>query len=310
MSTDTKFEMATLRFHGKRFAGHALDVECTHELIAYRNLVLECAKSLWRAKYPNRVNLPKGFEKGFRLQFDRLEEGSACIPLQRVRIGGAQGELELADEFDEAVALIDQAIAAANDDDLLPNRLPPNVIPLFGDFGKTLRDDEVLFTRACGAPQEAPYTAKARKRLAEWVDATYEDVVDVTGEVRMASIGPGRFTLQIEAGGSQCSVDGKYSASDEAKVLDALRAYRTARLRVKGVGEFATSDRMLKRFARVDAVDLVGPGAVEYDDSAPPIWDQLAAIGRSAPAGAWDVVPSDLSVRIDEVVYGTREGRS
>lgn len=85
MNTDTTFEMSTLRFDGERFEGHALDVECTQELIAYRNLVLECAKSLWRVKYPNRSNLPRGFEKGFRLQFNRLGDGSAVVPLQRVR---------------------------------------------------------------------------------------------------------------------------------------------------------------------------------------------------------------------------------
>lgn len=310
MSTETTFEMATLRFDGARFAGHALDVECTQELIAYRNLVLECAKSLWRAKCPNRVNLPKGFEKGFRLQFTRIEDGSARVPLQRVRIGGEQGELELSDEFNEAVTLIDQAIAAANADELLPGGLPANVIPLFRDFGKTLREDEVLFTRARGSSVEAPYTAKARQRLAAWVDATYEDVVDVAGEVRMANVGPGRFALQVETGGNQCLIEGKYSASDEVKVLDALHEHRTARLRVRGVGEFSTVDRLLKRFARVDAVDLVGRDAAEYDDSAPPIWEQLIAIGRSAPEGAWDCVPSDLSVRIDEVVYGSGQGRS
>src|SRR3990172_4621632 len=179
MSTDTTFEMATLRFDGERFAGHALDVQCTQEIIAYRDLVLECAKSLWRSKYPNRVNLPRGFGKGFRLQFNRLEDGSACVPLQRVRLAGDQGELELTDEFDEAVTLIDQAIAAANEDDLLPSGFPANVIPLFRDFGKTLRDEEVLFTRARGANSESAYTAKARKRLAEWIEATYEDLVNV-----------------------------------------------------------------------------------------------------------------------------------
>ena len=310
MSTESKFEMATLRFEGERFAGHALDVECTLELIAYRDLVLECAKSLWRAKYPSRVNLPKGFGKGFRLQFDRLGDGSARVPLQRIRAYGEQGELELTDEFDEAVALIDQAIAAANDDDLLPNRFPANVIPLFRDFGKTLREDEVLFTRARGASAEAAYTAKARRRLADWVDSTYEDVVDVAGEVRMANVGPGRFALQVESSGCQCLVEGKYSADDEAQVLDALHEHRTARLRVRGVGEFGTLDRMLKRFARVDAVDLVGRGTAEYDDSAQPIWDQLIAIGQSAPEGAWDSVPTDLSVRIDEVVYRSGEPRS
>jgi len=307
MSKDTTLEMASLRFDGERFDGHSLDVECTQELITYRNLVLECAKLLWRAKHPDRVNLPKGFDKGFRLQFNRLEDGSALVPLQRVQLTD-QADL-LDDEFDEAVSLIDQAIIAANADDLLPTGLPSNVIPLFRDFGKTLRDDEVLFTRARGAKIEAAYTAKARKRLAEWVEDTYEDFVDVVGEVRMANVGPGRFALQIEMSGTQAVVEGRYSLADEAKVLDALNEHRTARLRVRGVGEFGTADRTLKRFIKVNLVELAENETPIYDDTAVPIWEQLSSIGRSAPAGAWDAIPSDLSSRIDEVVYGSGEER-
>lgn len=309
MATDTTIELASLRFDGERFDGHALDVECTQELIAYRDLVLECAKSLWRGKYPDRARLPKGFGEGFRLQFDRLEDGSALVPLQRVRPPLEQGELELGDEFDEAVALIDQAIAAANADDLLPAGLPSNVIPLFRNFGKTLRESEVLFTRARGAANEAAYTERARKRLATWVESTYEDVVDVVGEVRMANVGPGRFLVQVQSGDVSALVEGKYSPTDEAKVLDALHEHHTARLRVRGVGEFSTADRMLKRFARVDHVDLAPAEEPGYDETVAPIWEQLGAIGRSAPDGAWEAVPTDLSVRIDEVVYGSAEGR-
>lgn len=308
MSKDTTLEMASLRFDGERFNGHSLDVECTQELITYRNLVLECAKLLWRAKHPDRVNLPKGFDKGFRLQFNRLEDGSALVPLQRVQLTD-QADL-FDDEFDEAVSLIDQAIIAANADDLLPTGLPSNVIPLFRDFGKTLRDDEVLFTRARGAKIEAAYTAKARKRLAEWVEDTYEDFVDVVGEVRMANVGPGRFGLQVEMSGTQAVVEGRYSLADEAKVLDALNEHRTARLRVRGVGEFGTADRMLKRFMKINLVELAGNETPIYDNTAVPIWEQLSSIGRSAPAGAWDAIPSDLSSRIDEVVYGSGEERS
>ena len=303
MNTDTTFEVSTLRFDGERFKGHALDVECTQELIAYRNLVLECAKSVWRVKYPNCSNLPRGFEKGFRLQFNRLEEGSAVVPLQRVRSADEQAELDLTDEFDEAVVLIDQAIRAANDDDLLPPGLPSNMIPLFRDFGKTLRDDEVLFTRGRESASEAPYTAKARKRLAEWIEPSYEDVVTVSGEVRMANVGPGRFALQVDRAGGQSVIEGKFSSVDESKVLEALRQHRSARLQVKGLGEFGTTDRLLKRFSRVDQVNLVTE-KISYDESAAPIWEQLSAIGQAAPLSAWDGVPTDLSIRLDEIVYG------
>ena len=101
MANETTIALASLRFDGKRFGGHALDVECTQELIAYRSLILECAKELWRRKNPGRVRLPKGFEDGFRVQFDRIDEGSAVVPLRRVR-ESPQAELDLGDEFDEA----------------------------------------------------------------------------------------------------------------------------------------------------------------------------------------------------------------
>ena len=66
MATDITTDLASLRFDGKRFEGHALDVECTQELIAYRNLIVECAKELWRRKNPDRARLPRGFEDDFR----------------------------------------------------------------------------------------------------------------------------------------------------------------------------------------------------------------------------------------------------
>lgn len=247
MATDITIDLATLRFDGERFKEHTLDVECTQELITYRNLIVECAKELWRRKHPERVNLPKGFEKGFRLQFNRLEPGSAIIPLQRVRVDD-QSDLDWGplDEFDEAADLIDAAIAAANDDQLLPDALPSNVIPLFRDFGKTLSPDEVLFTRSRHGSAEVPYTAKARKRLIEW--------------------------------------------------------------RVIGMAEFATRDRQIKRFIRVDEAVHTVLAVRTFDETAVPIWEQLSAIGESAPEGTWDSVPTDLSIRTGLVDECHRQG--
>lgn len=304
MTNEATIALATLRFDGKRFEGHALDVECTQELIAYRTLILECAKELWRRKNPGRVRLPKGFEDGFRVQFDRIEEGSAVVPLRRV-LEAAQAELDLGDEFDEAAALVDAAIGAADRDDLLPEQLPSNVIPLFANFGRTLRDDEVLFTRARGSNSEAAYTPKARAVLAQWVGPTYEDKVELVGEVRMANLGPGAFRLQIAESGAQ--VEGRFDATQEALVLDALKNHRNVRLRITGTAEFATRDRQIKRLVRIDEVGLAPAAPGSFDESAPPIWEQLAKIGLEAPAGTWDAVPDDLSQRIDEVVYGHGE---
>lgn len=304
---NSTIDVATLRFEGARFQHHALDVECTQELIAYRNLILECAKELWRRKYPNRVRLPKGFEDGFRLQFDRVIEGSAAVPLCRVR-EGEQGPLDWGnlDEFDEAAELIDVAIAAASADRPLPEKLPSNVVVLFRDFGKTLREGEILFTKARHSKTEGRYDGPARKRLSEWFGPSYEDRVDVVGEVRMANVGQGQFSMQLEGSGS--TVQGRFTPEQEDIVLDALRNHRTARLKVRGVGEFGTRDRALQRFARIDQV-VIPSGEATFDPNAVPIWKQLASLGRAAPPGTWDSIPTDLSMRIDEVIYGSKDDK-
>jgi hypothetical protein len=293
-------ELATLRFHGQRFERHALDVECTAELVAYRRLVLECAKELWRRKYLGRARLPKGFEDGFRLEFDTVAPGSAAVPVRRV-LGDAQDAL-FDDEFAEAAELIDATIDAAARDDLLPAQLPPNVIPLFADFGRTLRADDVLYVRARGAQAEAPYNMQARTRLANWYGPSYEDRVDVVGEVRMANVGPGKFMLQVAE--AVPLVEGRFDGDQEALVLEALKAHRDVRVRIAGLAEFSTRDKQMRRFARIDRVQIEPAEPVAYDEGAPAIWDVLSAIGDSAPEGAWADVPADLSTRIDEVVYG------
>jgi hypothetical protein len=305
MAIEASIDLATLRFDGERFAGHTLDVECTQELVAYHRIILECAKALWRRKHVDRERLPARFEDGFRLQFDRLDEGSALVPLRRV-LPTDQPALDWGnrDEFDEAAQLVDAAIRAANDDALLPVEFPSNVIALFREFGRTLRDDEVLFTCAHHGVAEAAYTAKARKRLAEWVAATYEDVVEVMGEVQMASV-KGHFSLLTGAGQS---VSGKFSPQQEAQVLEALRDHNTLGLRVRGVGEFGTQDRLLRRFSRVDSVEHAAPGLPPYVEGVPDIWEELDAIAAKVPADAWKAVPPDLSLRVDELVYGREAG--
>jgi hypothetical protein len=242
--------LATLRFDGPRFAGHSLDVECTRELIAYRTLVLECAKELWKRRHPDRARLPRNFDSGFRLDVDRIDPGSASLPLRRVR-DHSQAALDFDDEFDEAAALIDDTIAAANQDRLLPEALPSNVVALFSDFGSSMRIDETLYLRSRRSSNEAAYTASARQRLANWVLPNYEDLVDITGEVRMANVGPGAFRLQLPDGGPL--VEGRFEASHEAVVLQALKDHRQARLRVTGQGEFSTSERLLRRLLRAPA---------------------------------------------------------
>ncbi len=133
--------------------------------------------------------------------------------------------------------------------------------------------------------------------------ATYEDVVEVTGEVQMASV-KGQFSLLTGPGKA---VTGKFSPQQEAQVLEALRDHSSLGLRVRGVGEFGTQDRLLRRFNRVDSVEHAPIGAPAYVEGASDLWAELDAIAAKVPAEAWAAVPQDLSLRVDELVYGHEE---
>lgn len=303
--TTTYEDLAYLRFDGPRFAGHALDIDVTPELLAYKKMVLECAKELWRRRNPGRTRLQRGFEEGFALAFSEIGDGSAGVPLKR-RIERADDELPLPpeDEFIQAARLIDETIESAATGASLPQELPRNVIPLFRNFGRSLREDETLYLRASGREREAGYSAPVRERLANWTEATYEDMVDLVGEVSMANV-RGQFTLTLDSGETP---GGRFDPSQEAMVLEALYRHREVRLRVKGIAEFNEADRTLRGFVRVDHVEIVSTTSSTYDETARPIWEVIAEIGARAPAGTWDNLPTDLSTRVDEYLAG-RAGR-
>lgn len=305
MSTPT-IPLASLRFDGERFADHALDVDCVGELASYKRLVLECAKELWRHAHPTYERLPKGFEERFVLRFSEVATGSTVIPLLRV-VAQEQPPLDFDDEFDHAATLIDDAITAADRDDLLPAELPRNVIPLFREFGRTLRESETLFVQSRHRAVAAPYTARARQRLAEWTEATYEDVVDATGEVNMANVRGGAFELTLQVG--QPPIKGKFTEAQEAEILAALQSHATTRLRVKGLGEFSQADRQLRRLIRVDNVAAGASVEPPYVEGVKPIWETLAELGASVPKEAWDTVPPDLAKRLDHYLYSSSEAK-
>ena len=98
------------------------------------------------------------------------------------------------------------------------------------------------------------------------------------------------------------------SPEQEAEVLEALRNHQALRLRVIGAAEFATTDRQIKRFLRVNDVVHTLLADHVFDETAVPIWEQLSAIGKSAPEGTWDSVPTDLSIRPGLVDECRRQG--
>ena len=70
-------------FKGRRFDDHGLDLDVLPDLFAYKQLLVETAKALWRRNNPNRERLPKNFEDRLALKFFNIEKGSAAVPIMR-----------------------------------------------------------------------------------------------------------------------------------------------------------------------------------------------------------------------------------
>jgi hypothetical protein len=292
--------VTVLRFDGPRFKDHGLDVDVLPEIIAYKVLLQETAKEIWRLKHPDRVRLPKNFYAEINLKFFSLEAGSTAVPLMRE---WRSGQLPLDDELDEAATLLQQSIHAAGQLEGAPIRLPRNVIPFFYELGKTLRSDECLLVSSDTRPEGARYDQLVRERILAWGTSSYADAVDLTGEVRATDLDGLKFTLRLLDGRK---VTGHFRPDHEPVILEALGEHFSRRIHVRGTGQFAPEDGTLKQIVNVEWIEVVGSELLP-EDRGTPIWERLALIGADTPNKAWNDVPTDLSENVDRYLYGRKD---
>lgn len=295
-------DLTTLTFVGPRFEDHGLDIDVLPELLAYKRLLIETAKELWRAENPTRQRLPKGFEDKLRLKFYDIEKGSTAIPIKRVmEVDEFLLPFETTDEVDEAAQLIDESIASIEKDGQLPDRLPRNVIPMFIELGERLEPDEGLRMRAVRSTAAATYTPISRQRFRALVEKTYDDVLTIIGELRAADVDKGTFAVRDTAGKK---IPAKFTPEQETFVLQALAEHAQIRVRVTGLAELSERDRSVRRFARIDSIERHFDSELSYDETVSPVWEQIAAIGERVPEEVWDRVPTDLARNLDGYLYG------
>jgi hypothetical protein len=301
-------DVTTITFAGPRFEDAGLEIDVLPELIAYRKLLIETAKELWRNENPVRQRLPKGFEESIRLKFYSIEAGSTAIPIKRVV---PHDDTLLftpparVDEIDEAAQLIDDTIAAVSDDQPIPDRMPKTALALLAALGETLRKGEAIRTRSARSLKAAEFTCDTRTRVERLIEAVYEDHVEIVGEVRSADVDQRNFAIRDASG---VKIPAKFRPEQEAEITDALHEHASCRIAIVGAGEFSARDGSLRRILRVDEVsrrDALPGEREKYDDSAPPLWQSIIDIGASLPPEEWDRVPPDLAANLDHYLYGS-----
>jgi hypothetical protein len=297
-------DLTTLTFDGPKYEDHGLEIDDLSELQQYKHILVDTARDVWMRKNPDRERIPKGWQQAITIKMYGIEPGSAAVTLKReIESEDAQMQIHTPDEFDEAAEILQDSIAAAADDKPLPETLPKNVIPLFEHFGDALGQTNRLRIRTSGREHEVVYTQQVQKRLAQWLEKTYLDHVDVTGEVRATDLDGGRFTLRLEDGGK---VIGTFTPEQETLVTDALKDHQTQRLHVVGRGEYRHDTAKLDRITEVSDLSLIPLGEPQFDESAQPIWEEIATISSGVPGEAWDSVPEDLASNLDHYLYGSR----
>jgi hypothetical protein len=297
--------LTTITFHGESFEDAGLELDWLPDLVAYKRLVVESAKALWRRNHPDRVRLPRGYEDSIRLKFyGAFETASTQVPLFRefTRDPESQFLLAVEDEVDEAVDLIEETIEAAGRGSTLPDRLPRSVVPYFEFLGRRLAETSSLTLQSERRNKPALYTQAIRERLTSWVEPSFADVVSLTGEVSEADVYGRSFILNVPDG---TRVPGIFDQSHESEITDALHRHEAVSVQINGLGEFSASDGLLLRIARIDSLRILSDPEA-FDPSVPPIWEVAAAIGASVPAEEWAKVPTDLAANFDSYAYGSR----
>lgn len=261
-----------------------MPVETLVELAAYRDLVLGVAKELFRVAHPARQRVPRGFAERLQLRLRTIEGGSSVPVLERVALRGTL--LAVDDEFTQARAAIEDAVAAVAAGAEPPSAFPRNALVLFNRFGQTLRSDEAIELRRAGATSGARYTRDVRKRLVLNQRRTFQEEVEDIGWVSEVNADQMSCLIRLRMG-PPGAIPAPLDEVIFAAVKDVLEPKGEGPpVRVVGVGVF-DSDQRLLRFDSIHDVSVV-----EAEDELVTMdhrFDELAALppgwldGEGAP---------------------------
>lgn len=236
-------EFVRFRFAGGRFDSHTIPFDVLGDLAAYRDLIVDVAKHLFRERNPDRQRVPRGFSESFQLGLSQVIQGNSATALARqIAVSDALADQVPLDfpkhnEFEDARNLIDRVIAAANDDVALPSEFPSGLVGRFNAFGQSLlpgefaeiSHDKVVAVR---------YDLTTRKRIVLSANATYENVFDQKFTLNGGELS-GCVVHLIDDEGKRFNV----TVGSEAECEKAI-ARRRKHVRILGIGQFDRQDRL------------------------------------------------------------------
>lgn len=292
--------LGDLVFEGGRYAEQGLELPDLADVVRFQELLAHTCKALWRRNHPGRARLPKGFKRLTTLRLSPPKSGSFLLPLEMR--AAVQPELPWAEGIvEQAAALVHESIDRLNRGDRLPDDLPTSAVPYLADLGQTLLEGEGMALALAGKTR-AVFQVSTRERARALRTDRYCDRIDISGTVVLADVEGSRFQVKI---GDQPSVPGEFPPEYEEDVLDALRNYSRARVRVVGRGEFDFATRRLQRILNIESMEVTGgPGPNPECVPEKPLWQLAEELAAQVPPEDWAKLPTDAAANLDKYLYG------
>ena len=259
------------RFAGGRFDAHAIPFDVLPDLAAYRSLLVEVAKMLFKQRHNNRVRVPKGFEDSFQIGLVRVEGGHSAVAVG-VRLPprqtAPQGDLGFTtyEEFEEAKTYVDDLIRRVQSTGEVPADFPPELAGRFNPFGQSLQQDEFI-ELGFDTPNPVHYDTSIRKRIVLSRERTYENAVNAIFTLNGGMSNTGTVHVLDDTG-----VSFDFRPLSEFEFEKAYKR-KTQRVRLIGTGLYDRYER-LRRLVDVSIV---------YNDDEPrqPFDERLDEIARA-----------------------------
>ena len=194
------------RFAGGRFDAHAIPFDVLPDLSAYRSLLVEVAKLLFKRRHNNRVRVPKGFEDSFQIGLAQVVGGKSAVAVG-VRLpfpqAVPQGDLGFAtyEEFNEAKVYVDDLIRRVQSTGEVPDDFPPEFAGRFNPFGQNLQPNEYI-ELGFDTPNPVRYDTFIRKRIVLSREKTYENAVNAVFTLNGGVSNTGKVHVLDDAGTS------------------------------------------------------------------------------------------------------------
>ncbi len=308
MSAFKHYTLAKQTFHGARFEDHGLDLDVLPEIVAFKSLIAEVAKDIWRRRNPERERLAVNFEDRFCVKMFSIQGGSTTVPLERI-YSAPDDSLIIEppeDEFDEAVDLIADSITAVQNEQRLPRGLSRRVVPMFAELTRYLSADEAISFASGRSGKKATFTRDTKFLFEKRIAADFQDEITLRGELRAANLDSRTFTLRLD---DELKVTGKFSEDQESTITEALRNHKTSHLEIRGIGEFGGTTGELLRIEKVSEFNVLSVATVAETTARRPIWEIAEEVARRVPEEEWDKLPKDASVNLDHYLYGAPRRR-